>query len=58
MPGVQITLGPNFYNPPAGAVLPSGGVAQNQENTILEEFGHAMGFLRAEYPTDILAPLA
>jgi len=47
MPGVQITLGQNFYNPPAGAVLPPGGVAQNQENTILEEFGHAEGFLAA-----------
>jgi RHS repeat-associated protein len=47
MPGAQITLGPNFYNPPAGAVLPPGGVAQDQTNGILEEFGHAEGFLNA-----------
>lgn len=47
MPGVQITIGPNFYNPPVGAILPPGGVAQNQEDGILEEFGHAEGYLNA-----------
>jgi hypothetical protein len=43
--GAQITLGLNFYNPPVNAVLPPGGVTQNQMNTILEEFGHAEGYL-------------
>ncbi len=47
MSGVQINIGPNFYNPPSWAALPPGGVAQNQENGILEEFGHATGFLNA-----------
>jgi RHS repeat-associated protein len=45
MPGVQITLGSNFYNPPPAALGPGFGVAQLQEGAILEEFGHAEGIL-------------
>jgi hypothetical protein len=47
MPGVQITLGSNFYNPPTSSLGSGFGLPQLQEGAILEEFGHAEGFLNA-----------
>lgn len=46
MPGAVIQLGPDFYNPTS--YYPTAfSFAQNQEATLLEEFGHAEGELAA-----------
>ena len=62
-PGVTIGLSPNFYDPSYTAQngLASLSFAQNQEVTILHEFGHAMGDLNAgQYgygiTTNIMSP--